>query len=386
MASDAASGQFQEVFGSVSDLRIARTRRHELMDILFIALTAMISGAEDYVTIAEFGRIKQEWFEKLLGLPNGIPSHDTFQRVFARIDPKQLEKCLISWSEHLRSRIAISGEEVVALDGKTLRHSFDTAMDVGAIHIVSAWASRARLCLGQIKVSEKSNEITAVPALLMMLDVKDCLATADAMNCQRATAEQITRQGGTFVLALKANQATLFEGAKLFAEHAAKLKYEGYTVSTESTIDKGHDRIETRTNLVIELPEGVARETEKQAWPGLRSVGIVRSTRQLGDKTTTETRYFLTAIQTDAANSAKRFARAVRWHWGIENSLHWVLDVCFNEDDCRVRKDHRPENLAVIRHLALNLLGRDTTTRAGIKTRRLKAGWNEPYLEHLLLN
>lgn len=386
MASDTTTGQFEDVFGSVSDPRMARTRRHDLLDILFIALTAMISGAEDYVTIAEYGRIKQDWFKRHLELPNGIPSHDTFQRVFARIDPAQLQKCLIEWSEQLRSRTDISGEEVVALDGKTLRHSFDTAMGVGAIHIVSAWASRARLCLGQIKVAEKSNEITAVPALLMMLDVKDCLVTADAMNCQRATAQQITEQGGTFVLALKGNQPTLFEDAKLFVEHAAKLKYEGITTRSVSTTDKGHDRIETRTYRLIELPEGIAWENEKQAWPGLRSIGIAQSTRQIGDKITKDTRYYLTAIQTEPANSAKRFARAVRWHWGIENSLHWVLDVCFSEDECRVHKDHGPENLAVIRHLALNLLGRDTTTKAGIKTRRLKAGWNEPYLEHLLLN
>ncbi len=386
MALGTTTGQFEDVFGSVSDPRMARTRRHELLDILFIALTAMISGAEDYVTIAEYGRIKQDWFKRHLELPNGIPSHDTFQRVFARIDPKQLQKCLITWSEQLRSRTDIPGEEVVALDGKTLRHSFDTAMGVGAIHIVSAWASRARLCLGQIKVSEKSNEITAVPALLAMLDVKDCLVTADAMNCQKATAQQITEQGGTFVLALKGNQPTLFENAKLFVEHAAKLKYEDITTRSVSTADKGHDRIETRTYRLIELPEGIAWETEKQAWPGLRSIGIAQSTRQIGDKITTDTRYYLTAIPTDPANSAKRFARAVRWHWGIENSLHWVLDVCFSEDECRVHKDHGPENLAVIRHLALNLLGRDTTTKAGIKTRRLKAGWNEPYLEHLLLN
>jgi predicted transposase YbfD/YdcC len=386
MTSESAKTQFQDAFGSVTDPRVARTRRHNLLDILFIALTAMISGADDYVTIAEYGRIKLSWFKKLLELPNGIPSHDTFQRVFARLDPQQLEKCLVSWSEQLRLRTDVKGEEVIALDGKVLRHSFDNALGVPAIHIVSAWASRARLCLGQVKVTEKSNEITAVPVLLKMLDIEDCLVTADALNCQKATAEQITQQGGVFVLALKDNQPNLFEDVKLFIEHAAKNKYADHCTRTATTCDKGHNRIETRNYRLIDLPDGIAWADEKKAWPGLKSIGIARCTRQIGDKITTETRYYLTAIPTSTANSANRFARGSRYHWGIENSLHWCLDMCFNEDNCRVHKDYGPQNLAVLRHIALNLLKRDTTTKAGIKTRRLKAGWSEPYLEHLIMN
>ena len=386
MTSEAANSQFHRFFGSVTDPRIARTRRHELLDILFIALAGMLSGAEDFVTIAEYGRIKQDWFKKLLGLPNGIPSHDTFRRVFALLDPKQLGDCLLAWSEELRAQAHLMAEEVVALDGKTLRHSFDTATGAGAIHIVSAWANRARLSLGQVKVDQKSNEITAVPLLLKMLDIRDCLVTADAMNCQRATARQITEQGGIFVLALKGNQDALFTSAKLFVEHAAKEKYADLSTRTVTTRDKGHGRIETRHYRLIGLPEGIAWADEKQAWPGLLSIGIAECTRQIGEKTTTETRYYLTAIPTDPLNSARRFARAVRYHWGIENSLHWVLDVCFNEDNCRVRKDNGPQNLAVLRHLALNLLKRDTTMKAGIKARRLKAGWGNEYLEHLLVN
>jgi predicted transposase YbfD/YdcC len=374
------------MFGEVTDPRVARTRRHNLLDILFIALTAMISGAEDYVTIAEYGRIKRQWFDKLLELPNGIPSHDTFRRVFARLVPHELEKCLVSWSEQLRSQSGISGEDVIALDGKTLRHSFDNALGVGAIHIVSAWASRARVCLGQVKVAEKSNEITAVPVLLKMLDVQNCLVTGDALNCQRATAQQITEQGGIFVLALKGNQPTLFEDVKLFIEHAAKNKYADLTTRTMTKHEEGHGRKETRSYRLIDLPDGIAWAEEKEAWQGLKSIGIAECMRQVGDKITTETRLYLTAIPTDPTNSAKRFARAVRYHWGIENSLHWVLDVCFNEDASTVCKDYGPQNLAAIRHIALNLLTRDTTTKAGIKTRRLKAGWNEKYLEHLLLN
>lgn len=386
MTTDAANSQFQSIFGSITDPRIARTRRHDLLDILFIALAAMLGGAEDFVTIAEYGTIKRDWLKSLLGLPNGIPSHDTFRRVFARLDPKQLEDCLIAWAEALRNMAEITGEEVVALDGKTLRHSFDTATGTAAIHIVSAWASRARLCLGQVKVDQKSNEITAVPALLKMLDIRGCLVTADAMNCQKATARQITEQGGTFVLALKDNHPSLSKGIQLFVEHAAKEKYACLTTRTVTTNDKDHGRIETRRYRLIGLPEGIAWADEKKAWPGLLSIGIAESTRQIGDKTSKETRYYLTAIPTGPANSARRFARAVRYHWGIENSLHWSLDVSFNEDDCRVRKDNAPQNLAALRHVSLNLLKRDLTTKAGIKTRRLKAGWDNSYLEHLLIN
>lgn len=323
MSTDTPNSEFKRIFGSVTDPRIARTRRHELMDILFIALAAMLSGVDDFVTMAEYGRIKLEWFEKLLGLPNGIPSHDTFRRVFARLDPEPLQRCLIAWAEELRAKTQIAGEEVVALDGKTLRHSFDTATGASAIHIVSAWASRARLCLGQLKVEEKSNEITAIPALLKMLDIKGCLVTADAMNCQKETARQITEQGGIFVLALKENHPNLCESVRLFLEQAEKDNFTDLTTRTVTIREKDHGRIEERRYRLVDLPEGIAWADEKQAWPGLQSIGIAQSTRQIGDKISTETRYFLTAIPTGPANSARRFARAVRYHWGIENSLHW---------------------------------------------------------------
>jgi predicted transposase YbfD/YdcC len=346
----------------------------------------MLSGAEDYVTIAEYGSIKREWFESLLSLPNGIPSHDTFQRVFARLDPEQLRLCLMEWADVLRQQCSTDGEEVVALDGKTLRRSFDAAAGKGAIHIVSAWASKARLSLGQIKVDDKSNEITAVPALLKLLDVKGCIVTADAMHCQKATARQITEQGGTFVLALKGNQSTLAEDVKLLAEHAQQHKYAGLRTRTCTDNEKDHGRMETRTYRLIQLPEGIAWQDERKEWHGLKSIGMVKSTRTTAKGTSTETRLYITAIDGEPKDSARRFATAVRYHWGIENSLHWTLDVCFREDDCRVRKDNGPQNLAVLRHLALNLLKRDTTTKAGIKTRRLKAGWDNAYLEHLLTN
>jgi predicted transposase YbfD/YdcC len=386
MITDPINNQFQTIFGSVKDPRIHRTRRHDLMDILFIALSAVMAGAEDFVTIAEFGRMKQDWFQKLLDLPNGIPSHDTFRRVFALLDPEPLGNCLVAWAEALRQKTPISNEEVVAMDGKTVRHSFDTATGAKAIHLVNAWAHHARLSLGQVKVDEKSNEITAIPVLLKMLDIKGCLVTADAMSCQKAIAQQITEQGGTFVLALKSNHPTLFTDVPLFAQQAAKEKYEGHRTRTITTCEKGHGRIETRHYRLIALPDGPAWADEKRTWPGLQSIGIAESTRQIGDKISTDTRYYLTAIPVEPTNSARRFGRAVRYHWGVENSLHWSLDVSFNEDNCRVRKENGPQNLAVFRHLALNLLKRDTTTKAGIRTRRLKAGWDTAFLEHLLLN
>ena len=384
--SEDSKSRFSHIFSSVSDPRIARTRRHELMDILFIALCAMLSGSEDYVAIAEYGRIKHEWFATLLALPSGIPSHDTFQRVFARLDPDQLRQCLLTWSDSLRKQFASNSEEVIALDGKTLRRSFDTVAGTGAIHIVSAWSSVLRLSLGQVKVGDKSNEITAVPLLLKLLDINGCLVTADAMHCQRATARQITEQGGTFVLAIKGNQRALYQSVKLFTAEAAKKKYAGYETRTITTVDKGHGRIETRHYRLIGLPPGIAWADEMEAWHGLQSIGIAESIRDIGGTVTRETRYYITAIAVKPTKSAVRFGRAVRYHWGIENSLHWVLDVCFNEDNCRVRKKHGAENLAILRHISLNLLTRDKTTKAGTRTKRLKAGWDNAYLEKLLTN
>ena len=378
--------RFSDIFSAVSDPRMARTRLHDLMDVLFIALCGMLSGAEDFVAIAEYGRIKHEWFASLLGLPSGIPSHDTFQRVFARLDPDQLRQCLLTWSDSLRKLSASNSEEVIALDGKTLRRSFDAVSGTGAIHIVSAWSSVLRLSLGQVKVDHKSNEITAVPLLLKLLDISGCLVTADAMHCQKATARQITEQGGTFVLAIKKNQPALYQSVQLFTEEAAKKKYVDYETRTITTVDKGHGRIETRRYRLIGLPPGIAWADEMQAWHGLRSIGVAESIRDIGGVVTRETRWYITAIPVKTTKSAVRFGRAVRYHWGIENSLHWVLDVCFNEDSCRVRKDNGAENLAILRHISLNLLTRDKTTKAGTRTKRLKAGWDNQYLEKLLTN
>jgi predicted transposase YbfD/YdcC len=376
----------------VRDPRIHRTRRHELVDVLFITICAVIAGAEDFVTIAEFGHAKREWFSTRLNLSNGIPSHDTFARVFARLDPAALNTVVMEWIDSITHQVAArlentdmhTDENQIALDGKTLRRSFDHANGKAAIHMVSAWSSRARLVLGQVKVDAKSNEITAIPQLLNLLDITGCLITIDAMGCQKAIAAQIHKEGADYVLALKDNQANLARDAKLFVEHAQSQKYEDVVKRTYTTIEKDHGRIDTRRYLLVGLPEGIAWQEERRDWPGLQSIGIVESTRQIGDNITTDTRYYITSIPVGQKGSARRFGQAVRGHWGIENSLHWTLDVGFNEDACRVRKDNAPENLSVIRHIALNILKQDVGATTGVKSRRLRAGWSNDYMEHLL--
>jgi len=361
---------------------------------LIIALCAMISGAEDFVHVEMFGRAKLAWLRERMELPNGVPSHDTFARVFALLDPHSLEKAFLSWIEALQTHAAqqpdpndldAGKEEIISLDGKTVRKSFDPARNRSAIHMVSAWATKARLVLGQVKVDDKSNEITAIPDLLDLLDVTGCLVTIDAMGCQKAIAAKIHQKGGDYILGLKDNQPNLKQSVSLFLEHAEADKYQDLTTRTHTAmVEKDHGRIETRHYRIVDLPDGIAWKDEKRAWPGLTSVGIVTSTRQSGGNTSTESRMFITSISAEPKSSARRFARGVRSHWGIENSLHWVLDVCFNEDACRVRKDNAPENLSVMRHIALNLFRQDKVTKRSIQGKRLLASWEISYLEHLL--
>ena len=394
MSTASSSVSVQEHFKSVPDPRIHRTRKHSLNEILIIALCAMISGAEDFVHIELFGKAKLNWFRERLELPNGIPSHDTFARVFARLDPVSLEKAFMSWIQALRqhadlqseqSNQGTDSEEIVSLDGKTVRKSFDPANNKSAIHMVSAWATNVRLVLGQVKVDAKSNEITAIPDLLDLLDVTGCLVTIDAMGCQKAIAAKIRAKGADYILMLKDNQPGLKKSVELFLEHAEADKYQDLTTRTHTAqVEKDHGRIETRHYRIVDLPEGLAWKDEKRDWAGLTSIGIVTSTRQIGGKTSTEKRLFISSISAEPKSSARRFARGVRSHWGIENSLHWVLDVCFNEDDCRVRKDNAPENLSVMRHIALNLFRQDKATKRSINGKRLLASWEISYLEHLL--
>jgi predicted transposase YbfD/YdcC len=338
----------------------------------------MLCGAEDFVAMEAFGKAKYDWLARRLDLSEGIPSHDTFGRVFALLDPHAFTRCFLAWVEAIRTQVS---EQVIALDGKTLRHSFDTATGKAAIHMVSAWAQQNRMVLGQVKVDAKSNEITALPTLLHLLDLTGCIVTIDAMGCQKAIAAQIIKQGGDYVLALKDNQPALAADVQALFEHARAHRFEERPHDSAQTLDTDHGRIETRYCTVMALASlhDLWQDVEAE-WAGLRTLVCIERQRQLGGQLSRETHYYLSSLPADASQHLK----VVRAHWGIENQLHWVLDVAFHEDACRVRTDHAPQNLATLRHLVLNLLRQDKAGTGGIKNRRLQAGWDDRYLEKLL--
>lgn len=371
-----------ECLSELPDPRIERTRLHDLLDVLTIGICAVICGAEGWDDIARFGRSKEEWFrEKLeLLLPNGIPSADTFRRVFARLEPQNLQEAFQRWTKQL---FVMTKGEVLSLDGKTLRHSFDTALGKSAIHMVSAWASSARLVLGAVKVDEKSNEITAVPILLAALDIQGCIVTADALNTQKSIAAQIVAQGADYVLPVKENHPHLYEDIQNLFEHAQKHRFEGVEHRQRTSQTCGHGRVETRRCEVILLqPHDPCWGDVQQEWIKLNSLVRVERTRQTSKGTTSEVRYYISSLREDA----DRCQRVVRRHWGIENCLHYVLDVSMDEDDSRIRRGHGAENFAVLRHIALNLLRQEKTTQAGVKARRKLAGWDHDYLAKVLLS
>ena len=357
---------FLTCFADLEDPRNDNVR-HDLHDILLIALCAVLCGAEDASDMALFGRAKEEYFRQFLRLPHGIPSHDTFSRLFRLLNPAQFHACFLTFMQ----RFAEGLQGVVALDGKTLRRSFDHASAQSPLHLVSAWGTEQRLVLGQVAVDGKSNEITAVPQLLALLSLQDTIVTADAMHCQRAVATQVLAQGGNYVLALKGNPGTLHEDVRHLLDASPSLP-----TTTHTTLEKEHGRIETRTSVVL---EEIAWVQEQHHWPGLAALGKITRTREIEQQTSTETAYYLLSTPL----SAERFGQVARQHWGIENSLHWVLDVTMNEDQARWRKDHGPENLALLRRWALNV-ARLEPSKGSMKGKRKRAGWNNDYLTQLL--
>ena len=371
------STTISEHFASLPDPRVERTKLHPLINILSIALCAVRSGADDWVAMEAYGHAKLSFLSTFLDLRNGIPSHDTFQRVFALLDAEHFQRCFLAWVgsiEHL------TAGEVVAIDGKRLCGSQDKGRGKGAISLVSAWASENRLVLGQRKVDEKSNEISAIPELLEVLNLKGCIVTIDAIGCQREIAATISEQEADYLLALKGNQPALQRAVGEYFEALLDPKQHLTNFAYLRTVDADHGRIETRQHWISDDIAWLPAVTGKPLWPGLRSIGMIHAQRRIDTQVTTFVRYYLSSLPADAA----QFAHAARAHWLIENQLHWSLDVSFREDDNRTRSDQAPQNLAVLRHIALNLLPQERSTKDSMKVKRLRAAWDNDYLLKLL--
>jgi predicted transposase YbfD/YdcC len=360
-------------FANLADPRRAQVT-YPLINVVTIALCATIAGAADFVAMADWARQHKDWLGKFLDLSRGLPSHDRFNMIFRRLKPAEFERCLISWLDALHDA---SGGRLLAIDGKTARQSFDTATARSALHMVSVWAVSQKLSIAQVAVESKSNEITAIPEVLKLVELYGAIVTIDAMGCQTEIARAIVDGGGDYILAVKGNQPTLHDG---IVEHVLEHMEDDFArvdVSRHETREKGHGRVEHRSYYVLDVPPDLP---EAARWKGLKQIGVAISDTIRDGKACDDVRYYILS----KTLTARRFGTLVRSHWGIENSLHWQLDVSFDEDRNRTRKDHAATNLAVLRRIALSLLKNETGSKVGIKNRRLTAAWNTDYLHKVL--
>jgi len=369
-----ASTGFLEHFGDLADPRMDRQKRHSLMDVLFIAICAVICGAQSFVDMEDFGKAKLDWFGERLELANGIPSHDTFRRVFSLIEPDGFRLCFTRWAQAISEAV---GGDIIALDGKCLRRSFDTATGLSAVHVLNAWSCANDFCLCQLKVDGKSNEITAMPELLKLLDIRGSVVTADALHCQKEIANQIVELGGDYVLAVKSNQPLLHEDIKLFFDDSL---VEGFDVryGFRERVDYGHGRTENRKYWAVAVGElDWFKHTDD--WRSLASIACVESTRRTRESESVERRYFITSL-----TGIRKIATSIRCHWNVENKLHWVMDVDFDEDSCRVRADHAPQNVALLRQIAHNLIKQESSKNVSVRRKIKKAGWDNDFLARIV--
>lgn len=374
----AAVGGIETHFGNIEDPRVDYLVIHPFLNIMTIALCAIIAGADNWADVARFGQSKQSWLGQFLNLEMGSPSHDTFSALFARLEPEQLKTSFVSWVETIHQRLT---GEVVAVDGKKLRHSFDKATAEPMITMVGAWATEAELVLGQEKVANGHNEIPTIKDLLTLLDIAGCIITIDAIGCQQDIAEQIIDQEADYLLAVKGNQENLQDDIAFFFDLAEQNAFSRVNHTYARAVNKGHGRVEVRQCWAISGEESLQFLRNHQEWSGLQTIIRIQSERHVADQVSVQTRYFISSLP----NDAEKLLAVKRAHWGIENSLHWVLDIAFREDDARNRVGHSAENMAILRHIALNLLKQEKTGKGGIKARRLQAAWNNDYLVKVLL-
>lgn len=364
---------FLDYFSGIDDPRIDRKKLYSVEELLLVTLCGVICGCEGWEDLEEFGETKLDFFRNYLSFEHGAPSDDTYRRFFRAIDPEQFKKCFIDWVNAFQDL----NRDVVAIDGKTLRHSYDTAKEKPAIHMVSAFASKARVVLGQEKVAAKSNEITAIPKLIKMLDLRGATVTIDAMGCQKAIVKNIIDKEADYVLGLKGNQGQLKNDVELFFQYHKKSNFKKLKHDHCLMVNKDHGRFEKRTCWIT---EDINWLENKEKWDGLRSIVMIESTREIGDIVSVETRYYIASIEANAV----RAANTIREHWGVENSLHWILDVTFREDDSRIRDGNAPENLAIVRHIALNMLQQHRGKKTSVKKLRKMSGWNDSNLKMIL--